>query len=78
VSGTLRWKYPAGSLIKTSPVVFGNYVYFCSYDRYLYCVDVRDGRTIWKQFMNGNTQSSPVVDDLSNGIHATISGMSQY
>ena len=56
----------------------GNYVYFTSFDRYIYCVDVRDGRIIWKQFMNGNSLSSPVVDDTKTGIHSTISGMSPY
>jgi len=78
VSGTLRWKYPAASLIKTSPVVYNNYVYFSSFDRYLYCIDVRDGRTVWKQFMNGNSSCSPVVDNLGDGLHPGISGMSTY
>lgn len=78
VSGTLRWKYPSASIVKSSPVVYGNYVYFPSFDKYMYCVDVRDGRIVWKQLMNGNSLSSPVVDDLNNGIHAGISGMSTY
>ncbi|MEN9339483.1 MAG: hypothetical protein RIQ62_795 [Bacteroidota bacterium] len=77
VSGKLKWKYPAGSLIKCSPVVYGNYVYFSAYDRYLYCVDIRYGSTVWKSYMNGNSDSSPMVDDLSNGIFPSISGMSK-
>lgn len=76
VTGTLKWKYPAGSIIKSSPVVYGNYVYFSSVDRYLYCVDVRNGATVWKALMNGSTENSPMVDDLKNGIYPSVSGMS--
>ena len=78
VSGALKWKYPAGSIIKSSPVVYGNYVYFCSVDRYLYCVDARNGNTVWKALMNGSTESSPMVDDLASGKYPGISGMSAY
>ncbi|GBL35312.1 acyl-CoA synthetase family member 4 [Filimonas sp.] len=78
VSGILKWKYPAGSLIKSSPVVYGNYVYFTAVDRYLYCVDVRNGSTVWKSFLNGSTESSPMVDDLKNGQYPGVSGMSKY
>jgi outer membrane protein assembly factor BamB len=78
VSGTLRWKYPAASLIKSSPVIYKNYVYFTSFDRYMYCVNILNGSLVWKQFMNGNAQASPVVDDLLNGIHAGDSGASPY
>lgn len=78
VSGTLKWKYPAGSLIKSSPVVYGNYVYFVAVDRYLYCVDVRNGSAVWKSYLNGSTESSPMVDDLKNGQYPGVSGMSKY
>lgn len=78
VTGALKWKYPAGSLIKSSPVVYKDYVYFTAYDRYLYCVDARNGNLVWKQFTNGNSQGSPIVDDLSNGVYSSISGMSAY
>ncbi len=78
VSGILKWKYPAGSLIKSSPVVYGNYVYFTAVDRYLYCVDARNGSTVWKSYLNGSTESSPMVDDLKNGQYPGVSGMSKY
>ena len=78
VTGQLKWKYPAGSIIKSSPVVYGDYVYFNAVDRYLYCVDVRNGSTVWKSFLNGTSESSPMVDDLKNGQYPGISGMSKY
>lgn len=78
VSGVLKWKYPAGSIIKSSPVVYGEHVYFTALDRYLYCVDVRNGSTVWKAFLNGSTESSPMVDDLKNGQYPGNSGMSTY
>ena len=78
VDGQLKWKYPAGSLIKSSPVVYGNNVYFSAFDRYMYCIDARDGRLIWKQFMNANSQGSTIVDNLKDGVFGTESGMSAY
>jgi len=78
VTGDLKWKYPAGSIIKSSPVVYGDYVYFVSVDRYLYCVDVRNGGIVWKSFTNGSTESSPMVDDLADGQYPSNSGMSKY
>lgn len=78
VSGDMKWKYPAGSLIKSSPVVYGDYVYFTAYDKYMYCVDCRFGTTVWKSYINGNTDSSPMIDDLKNGLYPGNSGMSKY
>lgn len=78
VDGKLKWKFPAGSLIKGSPVVHKDYVYFTAFDRYIYCVNVNSGQLVWKQFLNGNTLASPVVDDLAKGIHPGISGNSKY
>ncbi|MBK7762782.1 MAG: PQQ-binding-like beta-propeller repeat protein [Bacteroidetes bacterium] len=78
VTGLTKWKYPAGSLVKSSPVVYGDNVYFTSFDKYIYCVDCRFGTTIWKSYLNGNTDSSPMVDDLKTGIYPGNSGMSKY
>ena len=78
VSGTLKWKYPAGSIIRSSPLVYGDYAYFTCLDRYLYCIDIRNGATVWKSFLNGTTESSPMADDLADGVYPGISGMSKY
>jgi outer membrane protein assembly factor BamB len=78
VTGELLWKYPSASIILSSPVVYGNYVYFTSFDRYLYALDARDGRIVWKQFLNANTKSSPLVDDTKKPIYPGISGHSLY
>jgi outer membrane protein assembly factor BamB len=78
VDGLLKWKFPAGSLIKSSPVMYGNLVLFTAFDRYLYCVDARNGKLVWKQYTNGNCQGSPIIDDLKSGLYPTISGQSQY
>jgi outer membrane protein assembly factor BamB len=78
VTGELLWKYPSASIILSSPVVYGNYVYFTSFDRYLYALDARDGRIVWKQFLNANTKSSPMVDDTKKPIYPGISGHSLY
>jgi outer membrane protein assembly factor BamB len=78
VSGVLKWKYPAGSIIKSSPLVYGEYAYFTAADRYLYCIDVRNGSTVWKSFLNGSTESSPMIDDTKTGVYPGISGMSAH
>jgi hypothetical protein len=44
----------------------------------LYCINVYSGKTIWKSFINANSQSSPIIDNLTTGIHSSISGMSEY
>jgi outer membrane protein assembly factor BamB len=77
VDGTIRWKYPAGSIIKSSPVVYGKYVYFTSYDKYLYCIDKRNGTTVWKTYLGNTSMSSPIVYDNDEVYYPSISGMSK-
>lgn len=78
VSGALKWKYAAGSIINSSPTVVGNKVYFASYDKYLYCVDARFGNLLWKSNMDYLCESSPVVDDGANEHYSGLSGLSTY
>lgn len=78
VTGTLLWKYPAGSLIASSPVVSGNKVIFAAYDNYLYCVDVRFGTLLWKTNMDYQCIASPIVDNITSVDYSSQSGMSTY
>jgi outer membrane protein assembly factor BamB len=78
VTGVVAWKYPTGSIIKSSPVLYGNKLYFTALDNYIYCIDARDGTTLWKTYVGGGVTNSPMVDDLANGQYPTISGNSQY
>ena len=51
----------SGSFLSV-PAVTASAVYFLSDDRHLYCVDRKDGNTVWKYMLKGNAgESSPVV-----------------
>ncbi len=79
VNGNIRWKYPTGSIIKSSPVLYGNNIYFTSYDKYLYAVDITSGKLLWKTNTNSvNTGlQSPIVNATnSTTYYPTISGNS--
>ncbi len=76
VSGTVKWKYPTGSLISSSPVILGNKAYFASYDKYLYCIDVRFGDLLWKTNMDFSADGSPIIDNVTNEAYNGASGMS--
>jgi len=78
VDGQLRWKYPAGSIIKSSPVLYNNTIYFSCYDKYVYAVNASNGSLKWKRNIDALSICSPVIDDLHDGIHPGISGMSTY
>jgi len=78
VTGALKWKYPTGSLINSSPTVVGNYAYFTSYDKYMYCIDVRTGSLRWKTNMNYSADGSPVVDNITAEFYSGVSGVSPH
>lgn len=78
VSGKLKWKYPTGSLILSSPVVMGNHAFFASYDQFMYCIDVRTGSLVWKTSMDYTADGSPVIDDVTSELYSGASGMSQF
>ena len=78
VSGQLKWKYPTGSLITSSPTVVGDNAYFTSYDKYMYCINVRTGNLVWKTNMDYSADGSPVVDNITSEFYSGVSGMSPY
>lgn len=78
VDGQLRWKHPAGSIIKSSPVAYNSTVYFSCFDKYVYAVNASNGSLKWKHNIDAQSMCSPVIDDLKDGIHPGISGMSKY
>ncbi len=80
LDGTVRWQYPAKALIKSSPMVFNERVYFGSHEKFLFCIDPITGDLLWKQNINGLIESSPVVDNLDNrsSYVSSISGHSVH
>jgi len=47
-TGAERWSYVTGGPVRLAPTVFGGRVYAGSDDGYLYCLDAKDGRLVWK------------------------------
>jgi outer membrane protein assembly factor BamB len=78
VSGRVKWKYPAGGLILSSPTVVGDHAFFSCYDNFMYCINVRTGSLVWKTNMNYTSQSSPIVDNVTDEFYSGVSGMSEF
>jgi eukaryotic-like serine/threonine-protein kinase len=57
----LKWKFPTGDRIISSPVIEGKAVYFGSEDGNIYAVDAETGRQIWKYATKGPVSSTPAV-----------------
>src|SRR5215471_7613015 len=44
----IKWKFPTGSRVVSSPVIYENAIYFGSDDGNVYAVDAENGRQLWK------------------------------
>jgi len=44
----LQWKFHTNGAVPSSPAVYNNVVYFCSYDGYSYAVNATSGSLKWK------------------------------
>jgi outer membrane protein assembly factor BamB len=80
IDGVVKWRHTTKGLIKSSPLVYDNKLYFGSFDKYFYCLDPETGNLIWKQNINGLIECSPVVDNTkgASNITSSISGNSIY
>ena len=61
----LKWKFPTGGRILSSPVMENGVIYFGSYDFNLYAVDAETGRQKWQFATTGPIASTPAI---ANGI----------
>jgi outer membrane protein assembly factor BamB len=61
----IKWKFPTGDRIVSSPVIQDKTLYFGGDDGNVYAVDAETGRQIWKRATGGPVSSTPAV---SNGI----------
>lgn len=58
-SGEDKWKFTTRMTIQTSPVIYGNRVFFGCNDQYLYSLDLATGRKDWRFFTGGKIWDSP-------------------
>ena len=61
----VKWKFPTGNRIVSSPVIQGKTIYFGSDDCNIYAVDAESGRQMWKHATKGAVSSTPAV---ANGV----------
>lgn len=48
----IQWKYPETTHGYSRPVVEKNIVYFSSYEGYVYALDIKYGKLIWKRYLD--------------------------
>jgi outer membrane protein assembly factor BamB len=79
VTGKLSWKYPTGSIIKTSIVNYDGAVIFTSLDKYCYSVNAKTGALNWKYNINGLANYAPMVNTYSKtNFYPADCGNSEY
>src|SRR5207248_329258 len=61
----VKWKFPTGNRIVSSPVIQGKTIYFGSDDGNIYAIDAESGRQMWKCVTKGAVSSTPAV---ANGV----------
>ena len=59
----VKWKFPTGDRVISSPVFKDNVIYFGGDDGNVYAVDAATGRQIWKRATNGPVPATPAVAD---------------
>lgn len=62
-AGKLKWTFPAEGPIDSSPAIYKGVVYVGSDDHFLYAVDERNGRFLWKCELGSKVKSSPAVGE---------------
>ena len=57
----VRWAFPTGNRVISSPVMQGGTLYFGSDDGNVYAVDAATGRQVWKRATKGPVPGTPAV-----------------
>jgi eukaryotic-like serine/threonine-protein kinase len=57
----VKWKFPTGDRIVSSPVFQDGVIYFGGDDGNIYAVDAADGRELWKRKTGGPVPASPAI-----------------
>ena len=59
----IKWKFPTGNRIVSSPVYSDKVLYFGGDDGNVYAIDAESGRQIWKRTTGGPVPTTPAVAD---------------
>ncbi|XP_065211794.1 beta-alanine-activating enzyme [Planococcus citri] len=61
---SIQWSYETNDIIKSTPILFKNRVYFGSYDHNFYCLSSETGSLMWKQDIDKSSiYATPIVTD---------------
>jgi eukaryotic-like serine/threonine-protein kinase len=58
----VKWRFPTGDRVVSSPIIKGDLVYFGGDDGNVYAVDASNGHQIWKHKTGGPVPSTPAID----------------
>src|SRR5499427_4972125 len=59
----VKWKFPTGDRVISSPVFRDNVIYFGGDDGNVYAVDAATGHQVWKRATNGPAPATPAIAD---------------
>ena len=59
----IKWKFPTGDRIVSSPVFADGVIYFGGDDGNVYAVDAADGHQLWKRRTGGPVAATPAIAD---------------
>lgn len=68
-NGSMRWSYPTGSPIKSTPAIHAGVVYITSWDRKLHALNISTGKLLWVFTSGASSMSSPTIDPDSGLIY---------
>lgn len=77
-TGRRIWEYKTEAPIKSTPAILGDRVHFTGWDGFMYALDTRDGKLIWRTSLGAKSQSSPTLNPsgdffvLTNGRGETL------
>ena len=57
----VKWKFPTGNRIVSSPVILDKFLYFGGDDGNVYAVDAETGRQVWKTTTRGPVPCTPAI-----------------
>ena len=55
------WRFPTGARVIGKPSISGSVLFAASSDGFLYAIEIKRGRLLWKERLAGPTYSSPLV-----------------
>ncbi len=58
-----RWKVTRGTPDVSSPIIYGDLIYWVTQNGRMFCVDPATGEVVWRQRLGGQYSASPVAGD---------------